>query len=179
METTFYQGLEIRACRESDLDELMHLQEIVCKGIKDQNIFVSTSREENSRYLHKPNIILGVFSEKRLIAYCSIAFPGTDSDNLGWDLGWLSEQVKNCAKLDTVLVEPSFRGRGLQRVLIHKAIEKAQNDLVNGSILTTVSPQNSHSLQNMQTEGFQILLKTEKYGGRERFILGKQFGVEM
>ncbi|MNC63229.1 hypothetical protein D3C75_1133320 [compost metagenome] len=79
-----------------------------------------------------------------------------------------------CAKLDTVIVDPAFRGRGLQRVLVRQASELAEVRQHGVYLLTTVSPHNPHSLRNMQAEGFQILLKKDKYGGLERYILGKQ-----
>lgn len=173
MESTACLEVVIRICTERDLDALMDLQETVCKALENSELFVPSSREENAGYLRAPNIILGVFHGERLVAYCSMAFPGTEADNLGWDLGWPADQVRTCAKVDTVVVDPAFRGHGLQRTLVRRAAEQAEAHLPGVFLLTTVSPQNSHSLHNMQAEGFQILLKTEKYNGRERFILGK------
>ena len=39
-------------------------------------------------------------------------------------------------------------------------------------ILATVAPDNIYSLRNVQAEGFEILAQKEKYGGKERYILG-------
>ncbi|MNP28173.1 Acetyltransferase (GNAT) family protein [compost metagenome] len=174
MEATHCQKEEIRICAEADLDAIMQLQEAVCSTLDNPEIFAATSREENAGYLREPNIILGAFIGNQLVAYCSLAFPGTAEDNLAWDLGWPAERVVICAKLDTVIVDPAFRGRGLQRILVRQTSELAEVRQHGVYLLTTVSPHNPHSLRNMQAEGFQILLKKEKYGGLERYILGKQ-----
>lgn len=173
MEISPHQKEEIRLCTEAELDAVMELQETVCRTLDNPELFVPTPREENAGYLLKPNLILGAFSGGRLVAYCSLAFPGTGEDNLAWDLGWPEERVGACAKMDTVIVHPGFLGRGLQRILVRKASELAAERMPGVFLLTTVSPHNPHSLGNMQKEGFQALLRKEKYGGRERLILGK------
>jgi hypothetical protein len=58
--------------------------------------------------------------------------------------------------------------------LVRQAFELAEVRQPGVYLMTTVSPRNPHSLRNMQAEGFQILLKKEKYGGLERYLLGKQ-----
>lgn len=172
MKMTTSKELEFAVCTEADLDAVMNLQETVCQALENPELFAATSRSQNAGYLCEPNMILGVFAGSRLVAYGSLVYCGTDSDNLGWDLGWPGERVRHCAAVDTIVVDPAFRGLGLQRTLVQKLIEQAQQQSET-YLLTTVSPQNSHSLSNMQAAGFKILMKTEKYGGRERFILGR------
>lgn len=169
---TTSQELKFCICTEADLDAVMNLQETVCQALENPELFVATSRPQNAGYLREPNMILGVYAGPRLVAYGSLVFCGTDADNLGWDLGWPGERVRHCATVDTIVVEPAFRGLGLQRTLVQKLVEQAQQQSET-YLLTTVSPQNSHSLSNMQAAGFKILIKTEKYGGRERFIMGR------
>jgi len=162
----------IRRCTNRDVDAIMELQETVYRALENKELFVTSSREENAAYLVEPNFILGCFDAEKLIAYCSFAVPGEGPDNLGWDLGWQWDKVRSCARLDTIVVHPDYRG-GLQQRLIRHALALAAKNPSIQSVLTTVSPQNKYSLHNVQAMGFEVLLKKLKYGGKERFILGR------
>ena len=65
----------IRLCTLQELDDIMDLQDRICAAITQPDLFASTCREENASYLTPPNVIYGVFKQKRLIAYASLAFP--------------------------------------------------------------------------------------------------------
>ena len=65
----------IRLCTLLELDDIMDLQDRICAAITQPDLFASTCREENASYLTPPNVIYGVFKQKRLIAYASLAFP--------------------------------------------------------------------------------------------------------
>lgn len=162
----------IRLCTLADLDDIMNLQERICASMPRPDLFVATCREENVSYLTEPNAIFGTYEHGRLIAYASLAFPLEASDNLGWDLGWNADTVRRCAKLDTIVVDPDYRGHGLQCTLISHCLSYAKAPDPDCFVLTTVSPANTYSLRNVQSEGFQILKRMTKYGGRDRYVLG-------
>ncbi len=115
---------------------------------------------------------MGVFDGRRLVAYGSVGFLGAFEENLGWDLGLAEEEVLLCATLDTIVVDPDCRGMGIQRELIRRCVEYAREKQPGCRILATVAPDNIYSLRNVQAEGFEILAQKEKYGGKERYILG-------
>lgn len=163
----------VRSCTAEDLDAIMLLQERVCAAMENPDIFVPTQREENAGYLNAPHFILGCFRGGELAAYCSVVFPGEAENNYGWDLGWNTQQVQNCAKVDTIVVAPGHRGHGLQRLLLREAAARAAEISPKLILLTTVSPQNQYSLHNVQAEGFHILMQKKKHGGKDRFILGR------
>lgn len=165
--------LEIRTCKEAELDELMLLQENIYKAMEQPDWFAVTSRDENKRFFKEPNVVIGVYDQDKLIAYGSIGFLGDSPDNLGRDLGWTGEKVHRCAVLDTIVVDSRYRGLGLQRELIRRCVEYAAKKKPGCTVLATVSPDNIYSLRNVQVEGFKILARKEKYGGKERYILGK------
>lgn len=165
--------LTLRPCHETDLDALMLLQEKIFQGMEQSDWFALTSREENKRFLKEPNIILGVFDNDTLAAYGSVGFLGDSPDNLGRDLGLEGEELLRCAVLDTIVVDSKYRGLGLQRELIRCCVDYALEKMPGCKVLATVSPENIYSLRNVQAEGFVILDKKEKYGGKERYILGK------
>lgn len=163
--------LTMRTCTATDLDKIMALQEVVCGAIENQDIFVPTDREEYACYLEAPHFIIGCFDGELLVAYSSFVLPGEDPENYGWDLGWPLEKVISCAKLETIVVHPDYRGNHLQQRLIMATVELARENSAIKYLLTTVSPYNQYSLHNVQAMGFEVLMKKEKYGGKERFIL--------
>lgn len=165
--------LKIRPCEEAEMDELMRLQENIYENMEQTDWFAVTSRDENRRFFKEPNVILGVYDRDKLVAYGSIGFLGDSPDNLGWDLGWPQEKIHRCAVLDTIVVDSEYRGLGLQRELIRRCAEYASGKKPGCIVLATVSPDNIYSLRNVQAEGFEILARKEKYGGKERYILGR------
>lgn len=165
-------NLNIRYCIMKDLDSIMELQKRVDDGMNEHDWFVSTPREENALFLAAPNAIIGVFDNERLIAYGSVGFSGKAGDNLGWDLDWQEEKVLRCATLDTIVVDSAYRGLGLQRTLIEFCVEHARKIMPDCIILTTICPDNIYSLRNATSSGFEILIRKQKYGGVDRYILG-------
>lgn len=162
---------QFRKCRPQDLDSVMELQETAYRGIKNKDIFVMSGRTENERYLQSPNFILGCFDGDKLIAYCSFVLPGDSVENLGWDLLWTRGKVLSCAVLDTVVVHPLYRGQHLQRRLMDYAAALLQDCENIKYVLTTVSPLNEYSLNNVEAAGYQVVARKLKYGGKDRFIL--------
>lgn len=165
--------LEIRPCEETELDKVMLLQEKIYKNMEQKDWFALASRDENRQFMKEPNVILGVYDKDRLAAYGSIGFLGDSPVNLGWDLGWTQEKVHRCAVLDAIIVAPEYRGLGLQWELIRRCVKHAMEKKPGCIVLATVSPDNIYSLRNVQAEGFEILARKEKYGGKERYILGR------
>lgn len=164
----------VRPCTVNDLDDLMDLQKKISAGMERKEWFVETSRSENEKFFEKPNQVFGVYEKERLVAYGTIGFLEDDEGNYGWELGWTEEKVHTCANLDTIVVDPDFRGRGLQRLLIRKCVDHAKKVKPGGMILTTICPSNVYSLRNAQKEGFEILAHKKLYGGKSRYILGKR-----
>ncbi len=164
-------SVTVRICTAADLDEMMALQEIVCLAIENQDIFVATDRKENAGYFDAPNFVIGCFDGEKMIAYSTLVMPGKGPGNYGWDLDWPLEKILSCAKLDTIVVHPDYRGNQLQQKLIALTVELAGENHDIKYLLATVSPYNKYSLHNVQTMGFEILMKKLKYGGKERFIL--------
>ena len=165
-------SLSIRRCMLDDLDSIMELQQHISYTMTNPDLFVSTDRSDNRDYLISPNAIFGVYDGERLAAYGSIIFSNDAPENLGWDLAWNREKLFHTATLDTIVVDPDYRGHGLQRRLTRECLSYARKLLPGCNVLTTVSPYNEYSLRNVQAEGFEIQKRLMKYGGHERYILG-------
>lgn len=59
-----------------------------------------------------------------------------------------------------------------QELKIRRCVSYARKKDPQCRVLATVAPDNIYSLRNVQAEGFEILARREKYGGKERYILG-------
>src|SRR5690606_3348903 len=100
--------------------------------------------------------IIGVLNSKdRLIAYRYISIPGIRNHNLGLDIGIPHEQLKKVIHLETTVVDPIYRGNGLQDLTLQIASKLVRKEGYR-HLLCTVSPYNFYSLYNVMKNGLKI-----------------------
>lgn len=156
---------------DGDLNNVVKLQQEVVAQIKDVDLFYVDDRDFLSNHVQKRGRILGVKTEGDcLIAYSVLAFPGVDPDNLGYDLQLPERELPYVSHFDSVVVHPSFRGNSLQYVMQKYLIRIAKENNMR-LIASTVSPENTYSLRNLQRSGFKIVDTKEKYAGMIRHLL--------
>lgn len=112
-------------------------------------------------------------STGRLAAAFTTAFPGSDTGNLGRDIGFKEDQLMQVAHMDTAVVSSDYRGYGLQKRLM----EFAEEDLRKAGyryLCCTAHPENIYSKNNILKQGYQIMATKEKYGGFLRNIFLKE-----
>ena len=86
---------EMRFVNESNLDEVMDLQEIVIHHLADKEIFRSHSADCFQEHLQMEKSAIGVFCQDGLIAYNIISFPGDGKDNFGLDINLPKDDLAN------------------------------------------------------------------------------------
>lgn len=155
---------------ERRLTDIMNLQEIIVQNLSDPELFHADSIHFIRDHIHKRGRIIGVISEKRLIAYRILAFPGNDHDNLGIDLKLPKAELAKVAHLDSFVVHPSYRGNTLQLKTLPPAIGILR-DFGYEHLCATVSPKNYPGVSNLLKGGLVIKELKEKYGGKLRYIL--------
>jgi len=161
--------MHIRMLDINDLSQLMEFQSCVHSGIEDKEQFVFTDQNECSDSLNN-DICIGVFSNNSLIAACILVINRDSDRNIGAKMGYDPLQS---ATLDSVFISPEYRGMGLQNYLISLRLELAAQ-LGAKYAFATVSPQNVHSLNNLQSSGFCSIYKGTMYGNFERFVMMRQ-----
>jgi len=159
-----------RPCGPEHLDAMMALQEKVCAALENKELYVSSDRERNGYLLEKQGVI-GAFCGEQLVGYCSFVYPGAGEDDYGRHLGWGEEILPRCGAVDSAVVDPAFRGRGLQKQMARLAVATVKEKYPDGILLTTISPHNPASLRSMQAVGFAILHQKKMYGDKDRCIL--------
>ena len=159
-----------RPCGPQYLDAMMVLQDAVCAALENKELYVSSDRERN-RYLLEEQGVIGAFGGEQLVGYCSFVYPGAGEDDYGRHLGWAEDILPRCGAVDSAVVHPDFRGRGLQKEMARLAVAMVKEKYPQGILLTTISPRNPASLRSMQAVGFSVLHQKKMYGGKDRCIL--------
>lgn len=102
-----------------------------------------------------------------------VTYPGTGSDNLGYDIGLPESELSRVVHMDAIVVHPLYRGQGLQQ----KLTLFVEQELLNNGFryfMCTIHPDNIYSKNNMEKCDYKVMKQVIKYGGLPRLILFKQ-----
>ena len=113
-----------------------------------------------------------VKDDHELAGVFALAFPGFDEENLGRDIGLADDELFFVAHMDIAAVRTSFRGHGIQKMLMQKA-EKDASALGFRYLMCTIHPDNAASMKSALSLGYEVALTKKKYGGLIRNILLK------
>jgi len=129
-------------------------------------------------HLGERGCIIGVFQQRRMIAYGVLGFPDRRDDDWGRDVRLPDDEVERLAYLDGASVDAGWRGCGLQRALALIRLELAR---ARGRrhALSTVAPKNFYSWRNLMMVGLRIKGMAVKYGLGWRFILHARIGAQV
>lgn len=157
-----------------DAEKLYALMQQVYQELEDQSLFVCDDYEYVKTHIEEKGFAIKACNEEGNIVGCFFCgFPGMDEDNLGYDLGWPTEQLCKVAHMDSAVVSEKYRGRGLQGCMLQKAEERLK-ELPFVYYLATVSPKNPASFRTLEKNGYRVLMTKEKYGGMLRRIYCKK-----
>lgn len=160
----------IRSLDESDVSDVLELQDNVYESLPNKDWFQKDSKRDIFKNITESGIGCGAFCGDVLIAHSIMSFPGIDTHNLGIDIDLPREELVHVAHIETVVVNPEYRGNGLQLILMKILIKKAMGKGY-FHILATVSPQNDFSRKNFQRCGFKRIVTKLKYGSKLRDIV--------
>ncbi len=165
-----------RLLTAEDLPIIQALQQEVVAALPDPAILQPLSKEELLSILQGNGIMLGVFEEEKLTAFRALLHPAPDEEeHLGKDVGAtdlgrvLYQEISN--------VHPDYRGRGLQQQMatwIMSYVNEADYDW----LCATVKPYNIASLKDKFAQGMHIYALKHKYGGKLRYVFGKNLPVQ-
>lgn len=159
-------SFEIRRLLPSDLADILVLQKQCMDVMPAPELYYPLTEEELEESFEY-DIPLGVFVGDELAAVAVIVKNRGGDRSIALAAGCAAEETFT---FDAVIVSPKWRGYGLQKILINQCIELAGKEGIR-NIVATVSPENSHSLNNFLKSGFKIVSTSEKYGGLQRHIL--------
>ncbi len=163
---------ELRQVRKDEIEKILQLQEDCFAVIDSEDWLRRNTRETFELCLQQPNYCLGCFEGDYLIAIGIMQICGHDRENLGYQLDYPEERLDEVGNMKLVLVEPDYRGHGLQRRLMGLCEQYARKQGLK-VLATTVHPDNVFSRRNVEMCGYQYHSEHRKYGGLIRRLYYK------
>lgn len=161
---------EMRFLDESNLRDIMKLQDLIILYMCDKEMFRTHPPEYFLEHFKIENSIIGIFTDDGLIAYNVLYFPGDRKDSFGIDIGLERDELDKVVHLATVAVHPAYRGNSLQKLMQGIHLDAAMR-LGYEHACCMVSPKNGASLQNIFSHGLNIKALKVKFDNRLRYIL--------
>ena len=164
--------IQIKYADAADVPEIMALMNLA-KELTENKEWYSTDDEAFvRRHLTEEGFILKAVEEDQLEGFSIARYSGDAEDNLGkyWDLA--NEKLHQVAHMESAAVHPDYRGRGIQKELMARG-ESILKQKGYHYLMGTAHPDNVYSVNNFLKLGYEILTKTEKYGGLPRYVFGK------
>jgi hypothetical protein len=156
----------------SDLEEAIKLHCRVTRGLS-REIYAPTTDEELELILNGEGMSLGVWFEDRLICMRAVITDPARMSGILEHMGFETGRHGSAAYTEHCIVDKDFRGNNVQ-FLTHYAMENYISGKFD-AILSTVSPKNMFSLQNILACNFVIIGLKTLYGGYMRYIMKKNF----
>lgn len=173
------QGFYITKLGESDLPNIMALQEIIVRNLHCRDILEPFPADFMREHLTKRGFVLGLFSGGCLVAFRNVFFPdrGDMVWNLGRDIGLSKVALRKVANLQLVCVHPDYRGNGLALKMNRLSLAMLRECGTCEHICATVSPHNIWNLDILLNSGFHIRNLKPKYGGKMRYIMYQRLSM--
>ncbi|MGD9366152.1 MAG: hypothetical protein PVH87_10665 [Desulfobacteraceae bacterium] len=164
---------------ESDLPNIMALQEIIVRNLHCSEILEPFPEDFMREHLTKRGFILGLFSGGGLVAFRNVFFPDRSDMvwNLGRDIGLPDVALGKVANLQLVCVHPDYRGNGLALKMNRLSLALLRERGAYEHICATVSPLNIWNLDILLNSGFHIRNLKPKYGGKMRYIVHQRLSM--
>ena len=165
-------SITFRYATPDDLDAVLALQDHIVDALDNKDLYATYNKEETLNQLEN-DICFVAECDGELAGY-SVLIPNDpdNPENYGKLMDYDRDRLAVTASLDLTMVEPKYRGHGLQRTFnklrIGKALEMGAKEA-----FSTISPDNPYSYRNFLVLNFEILETRKMYGGKERYILHK------
>lgn len=162
----------IREAHETDVAAIRHIMDTAHSAMEKPENFVTDEDDYILASIEEKGIVLLAETESgEPVGYIMLRLPGTDKENLGYDLHMKEEELMQVAVFDSAAVLPEYQGYGLQKRLIAAAEEVLPQSY--RVFLATIAPDNLPSLRSAENMGFYKMLELQKYGGRRRNLMRK------
>ncbi|AIF42867.1 benzoate transporter [Virgibacillus sp. SK37] len=168
---------EIRSLEMNNLEEILQLQEVVRQAVaqSESDSLQPLTSEEFENILTGNGFMIGTYVNETLIAFRAMLVPPLDDpEHLGADAGLTDEAKRSMMYSEITVVHPDFRGNGLQTHMGKIVLEKVDKTRFR-YVATTVAPFNIPSLKDKLALGMDIIALKEKYNGKLRYVLFRDF----
>ncbi len=156
----------------ADGDAAVKLHNAAAHGLS-RDIFAPSTEEEVLRFLGKEGLAVGVRFEDRLVCLRTLKTGAKWVEDTLSEFGLGPDTAARTAITGFCVVDKEFRGNNIQFLSQYYAENIIAQTF--DSIVTTVSPKNIFSLQNVLACGFYIVNIKRVYGELLRYVLKKDF----
>lgn len=162
--------MEVLSKKDEDISIKLHDE--VAHGLS-RDIFAASTKDDLKRFVSEEGLSLGIKYKNRLICLRALkTSPEWVKESLK-DYNLAPKRYKNSAVTGFCVVDREFRGNNIQFLSQFYAENIVSRNC--DSVITTVSPKNIFSLQNVLACGYYIIAIEWTYGGFLRFVLKKEF----
>lgn len=135
----------------------------------DPGKFVKSSREAYTRAFEFDNFVVGALDGERLAGFLNCASHNRMSGkNLGRYLEYPPEMLDAVGHLNTVLMHPAYRGRGIAKHLVELA--KIEFPTHIRYLMATTAPENTAAQRILRDFGFERQGEELTLGGQRRLL---------
>ncbi len=160
----------VRRADAAQLEVFFAFQARVREAMPNKALYIPSEKEELRGDMQN-HLVIGVWVAETLIAYATLRYCGVDAHNYANYLDVPKEDLPYWANMDSVVVAPEYRGNALQQRLFMWCIAWRRPEIV--GVGCTVSPDNTHSLENAKACGYEVYARRMMYGNHDRFVLKK------
>lgn len=164
----------LRTAQIEDAEAIHSIMQKVYDLLDDKTIYVCDDLEYVTEHIEERGLgVVAINSDKNIIASFILRYPNDSEDNLGRDIGLSEDELNSVVHMETAVVLPEYRGKGIQKLMLDYA-EKLINKNDYNIFMATVSPDNPASYKTFEKAGYKHVLTKEKYGGLKRRIYLKR-----
>lgn len=174
MEQTSKNAFIFKPLTIHDIDNILHVQQVVVESLEDPSILAALTRDEFTFMLEGNGAIIGAFMHDKLIALRAVLEPLIDEEHLGLDIGLMGKDLESVLYQEISMVLPAFRGRGLQQQLATHIMNHVEDSHKQYSyICATVAPTNIPSMKDKFNQGMVTAVLKQTYGDKWRYTFAK------
>lgn len=164
--------IEIILANENDVDAIIQMMAELYEQMEDKTWFYPDEDDAVRDFVTRSGFALKAMVGEQMVGFFFGYAPGKERENMGTYMGFSGEEMQKVAHMETAMVIPEFRGRGIQRLLMAKA-EETFKERGYTHLMGTAHPDNIFSVKNFEKQGYQIVAEARKYGGLRRYVFYK------
>lgn len=170
-------SISVRHLTMEDMEIIEELQQRVYDALPEKSVLQPLSTEEFQEILGDKGMMIGVFTEGKMIGFRALVEPPIDEEHLGYDCGLTEDQLSRVLYQEISNVDPEYRGFNLQKKMakwIMDEVDLSRYDY----ICSTVKPLNIPSLKDKFSQGLIVKALKIKYVDKLRYVFFKELKNE-
>ncbi|WP_246569588.1 GNAT family N-acetyltransferase [Lentibacillus saliphilus] len=171
-------AFKVRQLELDDLEAILTLQDAVKQTLDNPKQLQPLTSQEAHHMLSGHGYMVGTFVDDRMIAFRAMLVPPIDDpEHLGTDAGIEKQNLSQVMYSEISVVHPDYRGNRLQTYMGKIVMAHVDRNRFR-YVATTVAPFNIPSLKDKLALGMEIIALKEKYNGKLRYVLFRDFATD-